>query len=152
MMALNTNLHIISGSLGKDPTVRYGASGTCVCELSIATSHWDSQGEENITDWHKVILIGRQAEYVGEYGKKGSEISVTGRVQTRKWQDKNGQDRYTTETICFEAQLTRSNKENQEGQQASKTSQPNQYAQASGRRAAPSGAGFDDMDDELPPF
>lgn len=148
-MALNTNLHVIAGSLGKDPEVKFTSNGNCICELSIATSHWDSQEEDNVTDWHRVIVIGRQAQYIADYAKKGSEITATGRVQTRKWQDRYGQDRYITETICFDAQLTRANKQDNPQQQARPSNKPNEYRQQSGGRAAPTDH-YEDPEGDIP--
>ena len=99
---------ILIGNLGKDPEVRYAASGTAVCNFSLATTRqWkDKQGEtQKETEWHKVSAFGRTAEVCGEYLKKGAQVYVEGRLQTRKWQDKEGADRYTTEVICDQMQM-----------------------------------------------
>lgn len=91
------------GRLGADPEVRYTASGAAIANLRLATSErWkDKQtGEpQERTEWHRVSFFGRQAEVCGEYLKKGSQVYVSGKLQTRKWQDNDGNDRYTTEVV-----------------------------------------------------
>ena len=103
------NKAILIGNLGKDPDVKYTASGSAVANITIATSEsWkDKQtGEKKeLTEWHRVVMFGRLGEIAGEYLKKGSKVYVEGRLQTRKWQDKTGQDRYTTEIIASEMQM-----------------------------------------------
>ena len=94
------NRVMIIGRLGKDPEVRYTKDGTAVCNLRIATSdQWtDKAGEkQEKTEWHAVVLWGRQAEIAQQYLQKGRLVYVEGSLQTRKWQDQNGQDKYTTE-------------------------------------------------------
>src|SRR3972149_9107762 len=101
----SVNKAILIGSLGKDPEVRYMPSGEAIANITLATTDtWkDKSGEkQERTEWHRVSFFGRQAEVVGEYLKKGSQIYVEGRIQTRKWQDKEGQDRYTTEIVADE--------------------------------------------------
>ncbi len=97
------NKVILIGRLGGDPEVRFSASGTAVCNFSLATSHKfkDKQGQQQEqTEWHKLVAFGRTAEVCGEYLKKGSQAAIEGRLQTRKWQDKEtGADRYSTEII-----------------------------------------------------
>lgn len=94
---------IIIGNVGQDPEVRYSQAGLCFCNLSIATSEsWkDKQSGEKKerTEWHKVVISGKLAEIAGEYVKKGSKIQVVGKMQTRKWTDQSGQDKYTTEIV-----------------------------------------------------
>lgn len=100
MASLNKVLLI--GNLGKDPEVRYTASGTAVASFSLATSEKfkNKEGEwEERTEWHNVTLWGRLAEIAGEYLGKGKTVYIEGRLQTRKWQDKDGKDRYTTEIV-----------------------------------------------------
>jgi len=108
-MARGINKAILIGNLGADPEVRYMPSGGAVTNITLATSEaWkDKQtGEQHDrTEWHRVVFFNRLAEIAGEYLKKGSKVYVEGRIQTRKWQDKNGQDRYTTEIIANEMQL-----------------------------------------------
>lgn len=97
----SVNKVILVGNLGQDPEVRYTQSGAAVANVNIATTDtWtdkDSGEKREKTEWHRVIFFGRQAEVVGEYLKKGSSVYVEGNLQTRKWQDKDGNDRWTTE-------------------------------------------------------
>ncbi|NUE95432.1 single-stranded DNA-binding protein [Gilliamella sp. ESL0232] len=97
------NKVILVGHLGQDPEVRYMQNGNVVASLSIATSEsWkDKQTNEyrERTEWHRVVIFGKLAEIAGEYLKKGSQIYIEGQLQTRKWQDQSGQDRYTTEVV-----------------------------------------------------
>lgn len=94
---------IICGNLGNDPEIRYLPAGDAVANFSVATSEtWrDKQtgDKKEKTEWHKVVLFKRTAEIAGEYLKKGSKVLIEGRLQTRKWQDQSGQDRYTTEIV-----------------------------------------------------
>lgn len=108
-MARGVNKAIILGSLGKDPEIRYTASGAAVANIRIATNEqWkdkDSGEQQERTEWHRVVFFGRLAEIVGEYLRKGAQVYVEGRIQTQKWQDKEGQDRYTTEIVANEMQM-----------------------------------------------
>ena len=108
-MARGINKVILVGNLGADPDTRYTASGSAVCNVRIATSEtWkDKQSGENQerTEWHQVVFFGRLAEIAAEYLRKGSQIYVEGSLRTRKWQAKDGQDRYTTEIIGNEMQM-----------------------------------------------
>lgn len=108
-MARGVNKVILIGNLGIDPEVRYMPSGGAVANLRIATSeNWkDKQtGEmQERTEWHRVVMFGRLAEVAGEYLKKGAKIYVEGRLQTRKWQGQDGQDRYTTEIVANDMQM-----------------------------------------------
>jgi single-strand DNA-binding protein len=106
----SVNKVILIGNLGKDPEVRYTPNGLAVANITIATTEsWkDKQSGENQdrTEWHRVVMYSRLAEIVGEYLRKGSKVFIEGRLQTRKWQDKNsGQDRYTTEIIADSLQM-----------------------------------------------
>ena len=97
------NKAVVLGNVGQDPEVRYSPSGMCFCNLSVATSEsWkDKQTGERKerTEWHRVVLQGKLAEIAGEYVKKGSQVYFEGKLQTRKWQGQDGQDKYTTEII-----------------------------------------------------
>ena len=97
------NKVVVLGNVGQDPEVRYAQSGMCFCNLSVATSEsWkDKQTGERKerTEWHRVVLQGKLAEIAGEYVKKGSQVYFEGKLQTRKWQGQDGQDKYTTEII-----------------------------------------------------
>jgi len=108
-MARGINKVILVGNLGKDPETRYMPSGKAVTNFSIATSEsWkDKQtGEQKEqTEWHNIVMYDRLAEIAAEYLRKGSQVYVEGRLRTRKWQDKEGRDRYTTEIIANEMQM-----------------------------------------------
>lgn len=95
------NKVILIGNLGKDPETRYAPSGDAICNLTIATSEqWKDKAtgeKKEATEWHRVVFFGRLAEIAAQYLRKGSQVYIEGRLQTRKWQDKEGQDRYTTE-------------------------------------------------------
>ncbi len=109
-MARGVNKVILIGNLGKDPEIRYTPNGLAVANITLATSEsWkDKQSGENVerTEWHRIVFYQRLAEIVGEYLRKGAKVYVEGRLQTRKWQDKNsGQDRYTTEIIAESMQM-----------------------------------------------
>ncbi len=103
------NKAIIVGSLGKDPEIRYTQSNSAICNVSVATSEQlkDKQTGEKVekTEWHKVVFFQRLAEIAGKYLKKGSQVYIEGKIQTRKWQDKNGQNRYTTEILANQMQM-----------------------------------------------
>lgn len=103
------NKVIILGRLGQDPEVRATASGTQVVNLNVATNELgraDEQGNrQDLTEWHRIVLFGRTAEVASQYLKKGSQVYIEGRLQTRKWQDQNGQDRYSTEIVGNELQF-----------------------------------------------
>ena len=108
-MARGVNKVILIGNLGNDPDIRYTASGAAVANISLATAEtWrdkETGDQQERTEWHRIVFFGRLAEIVGEYLKKGSQIYVEGRLQTRKWQDKEGNDRYTTEIVANEMQM-----------------------------------------------
>lgn len=147
-MARGVNKAIILGSLGQDPDIRYTASGAAVANISIATNEqWKNKesGEmQERTEWHRVVFFGRLAEIVGEYLRKGSQVYVEGRIQTRKWQDKEGKDRYTTEIVASEMQMLGSKSG---GTTASfdQSQQPQQSTPA-GAAKGPD----DDFDDDIP--
>jgi single-strand DNA-binding protein len=117
-MAKGINRVILIGNLGNDPEIRYMPNGNAVANLSIATSEsWkDQQGQlQEKTEWHKLTAYRQLAEIIGEYVKKGSQIYVEGKLQTRKWQDQLGNDRYTTEVIIDQMQMLGSRGSNQGG-------------------------------------
>jgi single-strand DNA-binding protein len=103
MAQRGVNKMILMGNLGQDPEVRYMPSGGAVANLSIATSEtWKDKAigeQKEKTEWHRVSIFGKLAEIAGEYLRKGSTVYIEGQLQTRKWQDQNGQDRYTTEIV-----------------------------------------------------
>ncbi len=134
-MARGVNKVILVGNLGKDPEVRYMPSGGAVANVTIATSEsWkDKQtGEKRErTEWHNVVFYNRLAEIAGEYLRKGSQAYIEGSLRTRKWQDKSGQDRYSTEIIASEMQMlgSRGGYDNQAQQQGGYNQAPAQQAQ-----------------------
>jgi len=108
-MARGVNKVILVGNLGKDPETRYMPSGSAVTNLTLATSEsWkDKQtgDQQERTEWHKIAMFGRLAEIAAEYLRKGSQVYIEGKLRTRKWQDKEGKDRYTTEIVADEMQM-----------------------------------------------
>ena len=148
-MSRGVNKVILVGHLGADPEVRYMPNGGAVANVTVATTEsWKdkSSGEQQEkTEWHRVVFFARLAEIVGEYLKKGSQMYVEGRLQTRKWQDKSGVDRYTTEIVASEMQMLGSKSG---GTAASFDQTPQQQQSAP---AAPSGkTSNDDFDDDIP--
>jgi single-strand DNA-binding protein len=105
----SVNKVILVGNLGRDPETRYATSGSAICNITVATSRqWKDKAtgeKKEETEWHRVVFYDRLAEIAGEYLKKGRPVYVEGRLKTRKWQDKEGQDRYTTEIVAEEMQL-----------------------------------------------
>ncbi len=167
------NKVILIGNLGRDPEVRYTPNGNAICNISVATTrNWkDKTSGDKVeeTEWHRVVFYDRLAEIAGEYLKKGRPVYVEGRLKTRKWQDKEGKDVYTTEVIADNMQLLGG----REGMGGGDAGGDSGYDQAGGSRgesrAAPaarsappasrlaptkpapkSSTGFDDMDDDIP--
>ncbi len=162
-MARGVNKVILVGNLGRDPEVRYTPSGSAVANVTIATSdQWkDKQtGEQQErTEWHRVVFFNRLAEVVAEYVKKGQQIYVEGRIQTRKWQDQSGQDRYTTEIVANEMQMLGGRSGGGGGSGFGQDMDQSQPAQQSGGAASKSddqkkepgqGGAYDDFDDDIP--
>ena len=151
----SVNKAILIGNLGKDPEVRYMPGGEAVANITLATTDtWkDKSGtKQEKTEWHRVSFFGRQAEVVGEYLKKGSQIYVEGRIQTRKWQDKDGQDRYTTEIVADRMQMIGGKSSGAGSFEVVEENQP-APARASAPAARPAPAakgGFDNFDDDIP--
>lgn len=122
MASRGVNKVILVGNLGNDPEVRYMPNGNAVANLSLATSEsWkDQQGQQQErTEWHRVTMYRRLAEIAGEYLKKGSQIYIEGKLQTRKWQDQQGNDKYTTEIIADQLQMLGGRSEGAQGGQGS---------------------------------
>lgn len=119
-MARGINKVIVVGNLGQDPEVRYTTSGAAVTNISVATSEqWKDKnsGEDVVkTEWHRIVFFGRLAEIAGEYLKRGSQVYIEGKLQTRKWQDQNNQDRYTTEIVANEMQMLGARQSGGQGQ------------------------------------
>lgn len=167
----SVNKVILVGNLGRDPEVRYTPNGAAICNVTIATSRqWknkDSGERQEETEWHRVVFYDRLAEIAGEYLKKGRSVYVEGRLKTRKWQDKDGVEKYTTEVIAQEMQLLGSREGTGGGGEEGGGSARGGYGGGSGgggegrpaaqrpaQRPAPqqnkSSTGFDDMDDDIP--
>lgn len=157
------NKVFILGNLGKDPEVRYAPSGAAICNITIATSRsWkDKTSGEKIeeTEWHRVVMYDRLAEVAGQYLKKGKAVHIEGRLKTRKWTDKDGVERYTTEIVANEMtmlggrdggdeQSSRGGQGYGQAQQRAPAQQQPQggRSSASGRVPAAAGNGFDDDD------
>jgi len=106
-MARGVNKVILLGNLGRDPEVRYTQSGTAVANFTLATTERRKQGEEwtDHTEWHNIVAWGRQAESCSQYLQKGSQVYIEGRLQTRKWDDKDGNTRYMTEIVVGDIQF-----------------------------------------------
>jgi len=108
-MSRGINKVILIGNIGKDPEVRYSPNGAAIANISVATSEeWkDKNTGEKVskTEWHRIVMFKRLAEIAGEYLKKGSKVYIEGKLQTRKWQDKDGNDKYTTEIVANELQM-----------------------------------------------
>lgn len=108
-MARGINKAILIGNLGADPETRHTAGGNAVTNLSLATSEtWKDRQSGDMqekTEWHRVVMFGKLAEIAGEYLRKGSKVYIEGRIQTRKWQDRDGNDRWTTEIVANEMQM-----------------------------------------------
>jgi single-strand DNA-binding protein len=158
------NKVILIGNLGQDPDTRYMPNGNAVVNLSLATSegYVDKEGQKvEKTEWHKVVMFGKVAEVAGQYLTKGSKVYIEGKLQTRKWQNKDGQDVYTTEVvvdISGQMQMLDSKPEGQQSrpqQQAQQSQQARPQQQYQQNNAAPTGAGgnpdpVDDFDDDIP--
>ena len=152
-MARGINKVILVGNLGRDPEMRYTPSGSAVANLAVATSEsWkDKQtGEpQERTEWHRVVMFNRLGEIAGEYLRKGSKVYIEGKLQTRKWQDKEGQDRYTTEIVANEMQMLDSRGGGGGGMDSYDQSAP-ASAPAPQPAAQPQKGAFDDFDDDIP--
>ena len=162
------NKVIIIGNLGRDPEVRYTPNGAAICNVSLATTrNWkDKSSGEKVeeTEWHRVVFYDRLAEIAGEYLKKGRPVYVEGRLKTRKWTDKDGVEKYTTEIIANEMQLLGGREgmgapggDDEGGERQSHARPPaasRPPAAPAQRPAAPApskaASGFDDMDDDIP--
>jgi len=149
-MARGINKVIIVGNLGGDPETRYMPSGSAVTNLTVATNEsWKDKAtgeQKDRTEWHKVAMFNRLAEIAAEYLRKGSQVYIEGKLRTRKWQDKNGQDRWTTEIVADEMQMLGG----RGGAGGGGGSAPMSSGQDSSAPSAPPQAGPDDFDDDIP--
>ena len=140
----SVNKVILVGNLGADPETRYMPNGDAVANIRLATTEsWkdkDSGEKKEITEWHRVVFYRKLAEIVGQYLKKGSAVYIEGRIRTRKWQDKEGQERYTTEIEANEMQML--------GGKPSGESAPSEKPQRNAQGAPK--ASISDMDDDIP--
>jgi single-strand DNA-binding protein len=157
----SVNKVILLGNLGRDPETRYTTGGDAVTNLNIATSEqWkDKSGEkQERTEWHRVVLFGRQAEVAGEYLKKGRSVYIEGRLQTRKYTDKDGVEKYSTEIVADRMQLIGGSRDNSGGDvDFASGGSAGPRREGAGAGAAPAskgGAGgkknVDDFDDDIP--
>lgn len=163
------NKVIIVGNLGKDPETRYMPNGDAATNITVATTDtWKDKatGEKReATEWHRISFFGKLAEIAGQYLKKGSQVYVEGSLRTRKWQDKEGQDRYTTEIRADVMQMLGAragmgggdaggyDNAQQQSAAAARTPTPSgsrSTSPAQGAAAPAAGSGFDDMDDDIP--
>ena len=154
------NKVILIGNLGRDPEVRYTPNGSAVCNVSVATTrNWknkDSGERMEETEWHRVVFFDRLAEIAGEYLKKGRSVYVEGRLKTRKWQDKEGKDNYTTEIIADQMQMLGSREgmgggaQSEDGGGYERAAPAARPAAAAANRPAAKSSGFSDMDDDIP--
>jgi single-strand DNA-binding protein len=156
----SVNKVILIGNLGRDPEVRYAPSGSAICNVTLATSRqWkdkNSGDKQEETEWHRVVFYDRLAEIAGEYLKKGRPVYVEGRLKTRKWTDKDGVEKYTTEIVADQMQLlgSREGMGGDEGGGGGGYSRERPAARPASapasKPAAKSSTGFDDMDDDIP--
>ncbi|MER1935811.1 single-stranded DNA-binding protein [Proteus terrae] len=157
MASKGVNKCILIGHLGQDPEIRYMPSGGAVANITLATSEsWrDKQTGEmkEKTEWHRVCIFGKLAEIAGEYLRKGSQVYIEGQLQTRKWQDQSGQDRYSTEVVVNiggTMQMLGGNGGNQAGSQ--KPQQPSQQPQQQPKQQAAQNEPPMNFDDDMIPF
>jgi single-strand DNA-binding protein len=160
-MARGINKVILIGNLGADPETRYSAGGSAVTNLRLATNEtWrdrQSGEQQERTEWHRVVFFGRLAEIAAEYLRKGSTVYVEGRLQTRKWQGQDGQDRFTTEIVGNEMQMlggrgggSMGDSMGDEGAAPAPRRRPAPAAAASDESPAPGRQPPDDFDDDIP--
>ena len=151
----SVNKVILIGNLGKDPEVRYLPSGDAVANISIATTEtWKDKGGEKQekTEWHRVSMFSKLAEIAGEYLKKGSQVYIEGRLETRKWTDKEGHERYTTEIRADRMQMLGSRSGGSERMAPPEDDAPPRSTAAPAKKPPETGkgGGFDDLEDDIP--
>jgi single-strand DNA-binding protein len=163
-MARGLNKVMLIGNLGADPEIRYTTGGSAIANLRLATAEsWrdkESGEQQERTEWHRVVFFGRLAEIAGEYLKKGSQVYVEGRIQTRKWQDKDGADRYSTEIIANEMHMlggrgagsggSRDESYEAPPSRESRSPAPRSGGGSSGGRQTAQEAPMPDFDDDIP--
>jgi len=154
-MARGVNRVTLIGNLGADPEVRYTANGSAVANVRLATAEsWrdrETGDQQERTEWHRVVFFSRLAEIVGEYLKKGSQVYIEGRLQTRKWQDRDGNDRYTTEIVANEMQMLggRSDGRGEDDGRRAGNFDPSSDTEQSTAKDSPKPP-VDDFDDDIP--
>jgi len=151
----SVNKVILVGNLGKDPESRFLPDGGAVCNFSVATTDkWkDKSGEQQErTEWHRISTFAKLAEICGEYLKKGSQVYIEGRLQTRKWQDKEGHDRYTTEIVADRMQMlgSRAGGGEPRGEPRGEPPVESKAAEPKGGAAKKPAGKFDDLEDDIP--
>ena len=143
----SVNKAIIVGNLGKDPEVRYTASGEAMCNITVATSEsWKDKAtgeKKELTEWHRISFFGKLAEICGQYLKKGSQVYIEGSIRTRKWTDKEGQERYTTEIRGDEMKMLGGKIE------GTQRTQDNERRSEQQQKSKPKPS-FDDLGDDIP--
>ena len=151
------NKVILVGNLGAKPEIKYASNGNAISNLSVATSEsWTDKStgqKQDRTEWHRVSLFGKVAEIAGQYLDKGSKVYVEGKLQTRKWQDQNGQDRYTTEVVVsgFNGTLQMlDRRDDMNSNAASQSSQPHSLATPEPAPAAITPVAPDEFEDDIP--
>ena len=153
----SVNKVILVGNLGRDPETRYMPDGAAITNASVATSfQWNDKAsgeKKEETEWHRVVFRGKLAEIAGEYLKKGSQVYVEGRLRTRKWQDKDGHDKYTTEVVADRMQMLGSRAGSGEPRGEMRGDAPPMESKAAEPKSAagkkPAGK-FDDLEDDIP--
>ncbi|MFB6372459.1 MAG: single-stranded DNA-binding protein [Bradymonadaceae bacterium] len=154
---MSVNKAIIVGNLGADPEVRSTGSDTTVANFRVASNrvYTDSNGEQQQeTEWHRIVVFGRQAENCDQYLSKGSQVYIEGRIQTRGWEDNNGKDRYTTEIVANNVQFLSGGKNGGSGSQSGQPPPPEPRGDFGGSNDSGGGDSGDDepFDDEEIPF
>ena len=151
------NKVILVGNLGAKPEIKYASNGNAISNLSVATSEsWTDKStgqKQDRTEWHRVSLFGKVAEIAGQYLDKGSKVYVEGKLQTRKWQDQNGQDRYTTEVVVsgFNGTLQMlDRRDDMNSNPATQSSQPQSHAAPKPAPAAITPVAPDEFEDDIP--
>lgn len=149
----SVNKVILVGNLGADPETRYMPNGDAVCNIRVATTEsWkdkQSGDKKEITEWHRVVFYRKLAEIAGQYLKKGAPIYIEGALKTRKWQNKAGQDRYTTEIVADTMQMLGGKREGEQSAPRSESA-PAQNQQRSAPAQNGGGGSFDDFEDSIP--
>jgi single-strand DNA-binding protein len=149
----SVNKVIIVGNLGRDPETRYMPDGAAITNVSVATSfQWTDKAsgeKKEETEWHRVVFRAKLAEIAGEYLKKGSQVYVEGRLRTRKWQDKEGQDKYTTEIIADRMQMLGARAGSGEPRGDLQRAEERQSSTTPSTAKKPAGK-FDDLEDDIP--